>query len=72
MLKSAGKRARFARLEAVFRPPDVGFWVDFVRDLPPPRLPRGDGLPRAVGETRTPLPFRSPTMPGAARMEAFG
>lgn len=37
-----------------------------------PRLAWGDGLPRAVGEARTPLPFRSPTMLGAAWFEAFG
>ena len=37
-----------------------------------PRLVWGDGLPRAIGEARTPLPFRSPTMLGAAWMEAFG
>jgi cytochrome c peroxidase len=32
-----------------------------------PRLAWGDGLPRAIGEARTPLPFRSPTMLGVAR-----
>jgi cytochrome c peroxidase len=37
-----------------------------------PRLAWGDGLPRAIGEARTPLPFRSPTMLGAAWMEGFG
>jgi cytochrome c peroxidase len=37
-----------------------------------PRLAWGDGLPRAIGEARAPLPFRSPTMLGAAWMEAFG
>lgn len=37
-----------------------------------PRLAWGDGLPRAIGEARTPLPFRSPTMLGAAWLEAFG
>jgi cytochrome c peroxidase len=37
-----------------------------------PRLAWGDGLPRAIGEARSPLPFRSPTMLGAAWMEAFG
>jgi cytochrome c peroxidase len=37
-----------------------------------PRLAWGDGLPRAIGETRTPLPFRSPTVLGAAWLEAFG
>jgi cytochrome c peroxidase len=37
-----------------------------------PRLAWGDGLPRAIGEARTPLPFRSPTMLGTAWLEAFG
>jgi cytochrome c peroxidase len=37
-----------------------------------PRLAWGDGLPRAIGEARAPLPFRSPTMLGAAWMEGFG
>ncbi|HKU04544.1 MAG TPA: cytochrome c peroxidase [Bradyrhizobium sp.] len=37
-----------------------------------PRLAWGDGLPRAIGEARTPLPLRSPTMLGAAWLEAFG
>lgn len=37
-----------------------------------PRLAWGDGLPRAIGEARSPLPFRSPTMLGAAWMAAFG
>lgn len=37
-----------------------------------PRLAWGDGLPRAIGEARTPLPFRSPTMLGAAWLEGFG
>jgi cytochrome c peroxidase len=37
-----------------------------------PRLAWGDGLPRAVGEARAPLPFRSPTMLGAAWLEGFG
>ena len=37
-----------------------------------PRLAWGDGLPRAIGEARGPLPFRSPTMLGAAWLEAFG
>jgi cytochrome c peroxidase len=37
-----------------------------------PRLAWGDGLPRAVGEGRSPLPFRSPTMLGAAWLEAWG
>ncbi len=37
-----------------------------------PRLAWGDGLPRAVGEARSPLPFRSPTMLGAAWLEGFG
>jgi cytochrome c peroxidase len=37
-----------------------------------PRLAWGDGLPRAVGEARSALPFRSPTMLGAAWLEGFG
>jgi cytochrome c peroxidase len=37
-----------------------------------PRLAWGDGLPRAIGEARKPLPFRSPTILGIAWMEAFG
>ena len=37
-----------------------------------PRLAWGDGLPRAIGEARTPLAFRSPTVLGAAWMEGFG
>jgi cytochrome c peroxidase len=37
-----------------------------------PRLAWGDGLPRAVGEARVPLPLRSPTMLGAAWLAAFG
>lgn len=37
-----------------------------------PRLAWGDGLPRAVGEARSPLPFRSPTMLGAAWLQAWG
>jgi len=37
-----------------------------------PRLAWGDGLPRAVSEARSPLPFRSPTMLGAAWLEGFG
>ena len=37
-----------------------------------PRLAWGDGLPRAVGEARSPLPLRSPTMLGAAWLAAFG
>jgi cytochrome c peroxidase len=31
-----------------------------------PRLAWSDGLPRAIGEARSALPFRSPTMLGAA------
>jgi cytochrome c peroxidase len=37
-----------------------------------PRLAWADGLPRAVGEARVPLPLRSPTLLGAAWLEAFG
>ena len=37
-----------------------------------PRLAWGDGLPRAIGEARTPLAFRSPTVLGAAWLEGFG
>jgi cytochrome c peroxidase len=37
-----------------------------------PRLAWGDGLPKAIGEARIPLPFRSPTMLGAAWIESFG
>ena len=37
-----------------------------------PRLAWADGLPRAVGEARTPLPLRSPTVLGAAWLEGFG
>lgn len=37
-----------------------------------PRLAWGDGLPKAIGEARTPLSFRSPTMLGAAWLEGFG
>jgi cytochrome c peroxidase len=37
-----------------------------------PRLAWGDGLPRAVGEARSPLPFRSPTVLGAAWLQGFG
>lgn len=37
-----------------------------------PRLAWGDGLSRAVGEARSPLPLRSPTMLGAAWLAAFG
>lgn len=37
-----------------------------------PRLAWGDGLPRAIGEARQPLPFRSPTLLGAAWLEGFG
>ncbi len=37
-----------------------------------PRLAWGDGLPRAVGEARSPLPLRSPTILGAAWLEGFG
>lgn len=37
-----------------------------------PRLAWGDGLSHAIGEARGPLAFRSPTMLGAAWMEAFG
>lgn len=72
MLKTIGKRARFARLGAVFRPSDVGFWDGFARDLPSTWLAGGDGELRTIGKARTPLPFRSPTMPEAAWMEASG
>jgi cytochrome c peroxidase len=37
-----------------------------------PRLAWGDGLPRAVGEAHISLPLRSPTLLGAAWLEAFG
>ncbi len=37
-----------------------------------PRLAWSDGLPHAVGEARTPLPFRSPTLLGAAWLAAWG
>lgn len=37
-----------------------------------PRLAWGDGLPHAIGEARSPLTFRSPTMLGAAWLEGFG
>ena len=37
-----------------------------------PRLAWGDGLPRGIGEARMPLPYRSPTLLGAAWLEAFG
>jgi cytochrome c peroxidase len=37
-----------------------------------PRLSWGDGLPRAVGEAHVSLPLRSPTVLGAAWLEAFG
>lgn len=37
-----------------------------------PRLAWGDGLPRAIGEARTSLPFRSPTLLGSAWLTAFG
>ena len=39
---------------------------------PHPRLARGDGLPWAVGEARTPLPLRSPTPLGAAWLKGLG
>lgn len=37
-----------------------------------PGLSWGDGLPRAVGEARAPLPWRSPTVLGMAWADAFG
>ena len=37
-----------------------------------PGLSWGDGLPRAVGEARQPLPWRSPTLLGMAWADAFG
>ncbi len=37
-----------------------------------PGLSWGDGLPRAIGEARQPLPWRSPTVLGVAWAEAFG